>query len=314
MNQAVFLHPKNHKQKIFKSKYNLDRFGFSYSLRKYIGMKAHLRPFCNWLHGVIWYDEMIEVEDLIGPMPYRKDLNIIVSSEKQEEVCLKAGYQNVFKGGLPIIYTQDRLYKRSKDTLVCFITHSSESQKHNVIDLNYLDYLESLRNNFKEIFVSVFSLDITEEIIFEITRRGLILYYGGNPSDKLSLDRTKALLSYAEYVSSNSMDSSIGYALMYGCKVSIFNQINKYDRSNIVNSGWDKRHIERFEYFDSYEYLYGKYPELFLPIEKSITNNKLGEDLCGLSFKLNRADAKKASGWSLSEQLRNYKSAFLKRI
>ena len=76
------------------------------------------------------------------------------------------------KGGLPIIYTQDRLYKRSKDTLVCFITHSSESQKHNVIDLNYLDYLESLRNNFKEIFVSVFSLDITEEIIFEITRRG----------------------------------------------------------------------------------------------------------------------------------------------
>ena len=46
------------------------------------------------------------------------------------------------------------------------------------------------------------------------------------------------------------MDSSIGYALMYGCKVSIFNQINKYDRSNIVNSGWDKRHIERFEYFD----------------------------------------------------------------
>ena len=75
------------------------------------------------------------------------------------------------------------------------------------------------------------------------------------------------------------MDSSIGYALMYGCKVSIFNQINKYDRSNIVNSGWDKRHIERFEYFDSYEYLYGKYPELFVPIEKSITNIKLGEDL-----------------------------------
>ena len=94
MNQAVFLHPMNHKQKIFKSKYNLDRFGFSYSLRKYIGMKAHLRSFCNWLHGVIWYDEMIEVEDQIGPMPYRKDLNIIVSSEKQEEVCLKAGYPN----------------------------------------------------------------------------------------------------------------------------------------------------------------------------------------------------------------------------
>ena len=47
-------------------------------------------------------------------MPYRKDLNIIVSSEKQEEVCLKAGYKNVFKGGLPIIYTQDSYTKEVK--------------------------------------------------------------------------------------------------------------------------------------------------------------------------------------------------------
>ena len=76
---------------------------------------------------------------------------------KQEEVCLKAGYQNVFKGGLPIIYTQDRLYKKTKDTLVCFITHSS-NQKHNVIDLNYLDYLESLEIILKKKFLFLYFL------------------------------------------------------------------------------------------------------------------------------------------------------------
>ena len=110
MNQAVFLHPKNHKQKIFKSKYNLDRFGFSYFFFFFFRYESSLRPFCTWLHGVIWYDEMI-AEDLIGPMPCMKDLNIIVSSETRGSLVEGLRYQNVFKGGLPIIYTQDRLYK-----------------------------------------------------------------------------------------------------------------------------------------------------------------------------------------------------------
>ena len=308
-----FQNPELHPRKFFTRKNNLDRYGFSNILKKYTGTRFNYRPFCQWIHGAIWWDDYLDIDDIVGPVQYRNDLSIVVATEAQKKTCRDHGYKNVYIGGLPINYTEEFSVKRNEDVLVAYISHSSEGQEEDVLDINYLDFLSSLRNKYETIYVSVFGLDISKSIVNEISRRGLKVYEGAHPEETYSMERTKAMMMYAGKISANTMDSSVAYALNFGCKVSIFEDLHPFNPSNLLKSGWDKRHIQRYEHIYSYKYLKERFPKLFKPLDECECDVGLGQLLCGSNYKMLPATVKDVIGWTPKAQFINFsKSAFHK--
>ncbi len=305
-NDNSFYHPDLHPREKFVTRQNLDRFGFSFVLRNYCGIKQRRRSFCQWIHGVPWWDEDLDISDLIGPFAYKNNLNIVVANEIQKSLCNAHGYKNVFIGGAPILYTPNIEVNRNPDVLVAFIAHSAEQEGKNVIDTRYLDFLESQLNDFEEVYVSVFSLDLSPNLLNEIHKRNLKIYQGADPTDRYSLQRTQALLKYAGYVSANCMGGSTVYAMQYGCRVSLFDDIFESDQSRLLKSGWSSNDVRRIEYVHSKNYLLKRFPYLFVPIKKSKKNIKIGNEICGSKFKMSPNQAQVAAGWNLSNQLEGY--------
>ena len=313
MNKS-FQHPDLHPRKQFNTKQNLDRFGFSFVLRNYCGLKQRRRSFCSWMHGVPWWDEDLDIADLIGPFDFNNKLNIVVINEIQKSLCHEHGYKNVFASGAPILYTPTIEIKRNPNVLVAFIAHSAEQESKDVTDKLYLDFLESQLNDFEEIYVSVFSLDIHPTLINEINKRNLKIYQGADPRDRYSLERMQALLKYAGYVSSNCMGGSVAYAMHFGCQVSLFEDIFESDQSRKLKSGWSLDDVSRIEYVHSKKYLIEKFPYLFVPIKESKKNISLGNEICGSKFKMSPEQSLIAAGWDLSNQLEGYYSGFRNRL
>ncbi len=138
-----------------------------------IGANLRYRPFCDWVHGWAWWDDLLKPEDLIGPKGHPRNYSILVGSNIEEEVLRNNRYFNVHAGGLPFSYVLNQYVKRNEHALLAFISHSAEVERMNVIDSQYLDYLETLRNKFENIYVSIYSLDKSDNIEREILRRRL---------------------------------------------------------------------------------------------------------------------------------------------
>lgn len=297
------------RQELIEPTSNLDRYGFSRELACYAGLKAPRRPFCSWIHGWIWWDEIVEIEDLLGPRQVPRGLSVVVGSPRQALVLEAAGYTRVVIGGVPFIYVPVQQVARQPGTLLAFLAHSAEAERFDVLHRDYLDYLASIRNEFEEVYVSVFALDRSEKLLAEITRRGLRVLDGANPSDRHSMRRTRRALEYFEHVSTNTMGSQVGYALAAGCRTSIWSPIYRYDYGILANSahGLSRSYVERTAHVHSEEYLRMRFPELFdAPPTSGHLNPGLGSELLGVRYRLTPTQVMEAAGWTASAQFSGY--------
>lgn len=303
------------KPQLFRHQTSVDRFGFTSLMQKKLNLKFRYRTFCEWVHGHIWWDDEFLPIDVLGPGTYHKDLAIIISSKKQQSILSNEGYSNVILGGLPIVYTENFSVKRKKNTLLAFITHSAESETHHILDNNYLDYLESIRKDWEDVYVSVFGLDWNDNMDNAIKSRGLKLLYGAHPFDGNSLNRTKYNLLSADSVSSNMMGSHIAYALSCGCKTSLFPDLAQYDPHVLHSSalGYTLQDAERLASFYQYEYLIERFPFLFQDPGNACMDTDLGNNWIGESFKLDNIELMQALGWNARGQLTGYTKGFYRR-
>lgn len=296
---------------------SLDRYGFSYLLAKRLGIHHPRRPFCNWMHGWYYWDDIMKIEDIIGNKNYSKNISIIVSSQLEKLKLLHAGYTNVKKGGLPFAYVKDQGVQRNSHAMLAFIGHSSESENLDVIDLNYLDYLESQREKFEEIYVSIYSLDRKKSLINQITKRRLIPHTGANPFDRRSLVRTRIALEYCEHVSTNTFGSHVAYALAAGCRTAVFAPCYKYDTSKFLGTvhSYSDEYVERMEHYTSESYLRSRWNFLFDRIsDEGYYNKDLGLEWIGEKYKLSNNKLKIAVGWNLGAQITGYIHGAIRRI
>lgn len=300
----------------FKPISNLDRYGFSYILAHKVGLKKPRRPFCVWVHGWSWWDEILESEDIVGPRAIPRGTSIIVASASQKIALDRSGYNKTTIGGLPFAYIDPQNIDRNQHAMLAFIAHSAEAEKFDVIDRVYLDYLESVKNNFDSIYVSVFALDHSDNLSKEICRRGLKLLRGANPADKMSLIRTRRMLEYFKYVSTNTMGSHVAYALSVACCVSVFSPLHKYDSSALLGTvhGFDKRYAERMEYIYSEIYAKNKFPSLFNdnPL-LGYSDEALGLTMIGAAYRLNVNNIIDVLGWRMPDQLNGYMNGAIRR-
>lgn len=294
---------------------SLDRYGFSYLLADRLKLKEPLRPFCNWSHGWYFWNDIMKIEDLIGMKGCPIDTSIIVGSKSEYVKFVEAGYKNVNIGGLPFAYVSEQGIQRNSNAMLAFIGHSSESEKINIIDLEYLNYLESQKVNFEEIYVSIYSLDKDTKIIEEVVKRGLIPSNGANPFDKRSLIRTRIALEYCEHISTNTFGSHIAYALAAGCRVSVFSPCIKYDTSKYKeNQNYSNDYIERIEYYTSESYLRNRWDYLFdKNSSDGYQNKKIGLEWIGEEYRLSNEQLRRVLCWDFSGQIKGYMSGAIRR-
>lgn len=301
-----------------KIRNSCDRYGFSYLLAAQLKLPLAPYSFANWVHGWSWNDA-ISHEEIIGCNGYHKTLSIIVGNQNERNALECAGYANVVVGGLPFAYVPNQNRKPLSGALLAFLPHSAEVEKANVMQVEYLDYLASCLPDFSEIFVSIYWLDNSDNLQHEIRRRKLKPLLGARPDDKNSLIRTRRMLEYCPYVTSNTMGSHIAYALYVGCSVSVTAPFYEYGREVFLTGGNPHGHsssyIDKMMEMQSMSFVKKKYPWLFVdhPLQ-GIRDVEFGKKAVGLEWKLNPSQIKKALGWTLGGQVYGYGTGMTRRL
>jgi hypothetical protein len=295
----------------------LDRYGFSHVLAQIVGLRFPPRAFCAWTHGWYWWDDVIQIEDLVGGRGLPLETKLVTAHLYEYHTLIEHGYENVHLGGLPFAYVQPQNIKRNDNALVAFIGKSAEVERQNVLDLIYLDYLESIRADFEHIYVSIAQFDRSEHIRNQVTKRGLNVILGASPTDVRSLIRTRIALEYCKYVSTNTFGSHIAYALSTGSTLSVFTPLYRYDVNKYLNTKheYTKSYAERMEYVYSEEYLKLRWPSLFSSHPKNgYTNMNLGMEYIGKESVVAEEDIMKLVGWDFNSQLLGYTKGGINRI
>ena len=296
---------------------SMDRYGFSFVVAERLKFKYTRRSFCNWVHGWVWWEDVMEARDIIGPFSNPTDVPVVVGTEAQYKTVMSE-YPNLKAviGGVPYIYCPNFIVEKQKHVLLAFLAHSAEGEKHDVVDAQYLDYLSSIKDSWEKIFVSVYYLDVTPVLVNEIERRGLKVLVGANPADQFSMYRTKLMFSLADSVHSNVMGSHIAYALAENCKVSLFDDLYTYDPLTRLKTepNFNIRDANKDNYVHSKEYLVKIFPQLFCDPTQAIRNQSMGRKFLGEQNILNNSELIDAIGWNARDQLEGYFKGIKNRV
>jgi len=295
---------------------SMDRYGFSSVAADRLGFARPRRSFCNWVHGWIWWEDIMDARDILGTLPNTIDHTVVVGTKAQQKL-LTSEYPNIKAviGGVPYIYCSDYTVKKQKHVLLAFLAHSVEDENHDVVDAQYLDYLSSIKDSWEKIFVSVYYLDVTPVLVNEIERRGLKVLVGANPADQFSMYRTKLMFSLADSVHSNVMGSHIAYALAENCKVSLFDDLYTYDPLTRLKTepNFNIRDANKDNYVHSKEYLVKIFPQLFCDPTQAIRNQSMGRECLGEQNILSSSELKEVVGWNFLQQLNGFSMGFYRR-
>jgi hypothetical protein len=296
----------------------VDRYGFSDILVEQLGLTFRPRSFANWLHGWIFWKSPLPV-DLMFDAKQKEWMHFIVSNSDQSEMLHAEGFKHVWVGGLPFAYTLHSGLKRHPDSLLAMPPHSSEIEKLNRPYLDYLDYLESIKENYSSVWVSIFFLDKCPEIIHQIKRRGLMFIEGARPDDANSLRRMRAIFDSFDCVTSNTMGSHIIYSIFSGCKTSIGGPLYEYDETYFLGTDGQNKHskkyIEDSLYYLSSGYLLENFKFLFTSTPKvGFVSKEYAEKAIGFHNKLQRNEIMEALQWGWKNQLRGYSMGGFRRV
>lgn len=295
----------------------VDRYGFSSILARRLNMRSAPRSFANWVHGWCWWDE--HTAELLSCHMLPKYTSIIVTNEIEKDVLISEGFENVRSGGLPFAYVSKQHNCRNNDALLAFPPHTAEVEKFTTNHKDYFDYLESIKKDFDDVYVSIYHLDINSPMHHAALERGLKVVHGANPSDANGLVRVRCILDSFKYVTSNTIGSHMLYALYAGCNFSFSGPFYAYDESVFNANGnlhmHSKQYINQMVLFSSKGYVKERFPYFFVEDPSmGIQSIELGVKSIGEKFMLEPQEIKEALGWSFSGQLDGYRKGALRRI
>lgn len=304
-------------RKIFVYRGSVDRYGFTHLLAERCGLRRPRHAFAEWIHGWIW-DEDPTAESL-AVSKLRRDLRLVVRSERERDALHSEGFEEVIIGGLPFAYVERQHVSRNPYALLAFPPHSAEVERLSSNQADYMDYLESQKQNFDGIYVSIFHLDWNGPMRAAAQARGLKVVKGARPDDANSLLRTRALFDAFEYVSSNTMGSHFVYALYSGCRFAFCGPMFQYDEGVLLSGGNPHGHsakrIERIIAIQQPGYLKARFGEFFVENPRhGVQAEKLAREELGERFILRHDQIVNVLGWTLRGQLNGYAQSMVRRL
>ena len=295
----------------------VDRYGFSSVLAKQCGRRIVPRSFANWVHSWMWHEEPTDELLVCDQLP--REVTIIVRNEKERLAIEAAGFRDVRIGGLPFAYVQRQHELRYTDALLAFPPHSAESEKVIAEQGAYLDYLESLKQDFESVYVSVYYLDMGGAMHKGALARGLRVIQGARPDDANCLLRMRSILDSFMHVTSNVMGSHMLYALFSGCKFSFCGPIYGYDESVYLGGGnphgLSSDYVRQILELYSEPYLSERFGRFFVSNPRmGIQDTHFAEDLIGKRFVMAPHQIEDALGWGFQGQMRGYMTGVRRRL
>ena len=302
----------------------VDRYGFSSLLAERLGVLWPRRSFANWQHGWMWWGAS-SYEELMMDDGLKKHSRFIVSKSAELEVLKSAGFKNLWVGGLPFAYTEPSKSGKVAGSLLAMPMHSAEqtteatSNKLAKSLTDYLDYLESLKREFSSVWLSIYYLDFSIALLYEIRRRGLFLIEGARPNDANSLKRVRIIMDTFEFVTSNSIGSHVIYAMFSGCKVSVGGPELLVEESDFVLDnrfkGFSKKYIEESVYYLSRKYLQNRFSFILTDNPRNgFHSEEYAREEMGFYNILKNKDIMDALQWGWLGQLKGYSVGSIRRI
>ena len=301
---------------VFPYKGSIDRYGFSHILSNICGFKKPKRAFAEWVHGWHWHD--LPSPEILGVHLLSRSVPIIVANNKEFEALKSAGYKNIIIGGLPSAYIKKQHSSKNENALLAIPPHTGEDILFNNSQNEYLDYLESLKNDFNGIYVSIFYLDWEGPLHKAVQKRGLNVIQGARPDDANSLIRMRCLFDAFNYVTSNYMGSHFIYAQFANCKFSLSGPKHHDDEETWLGDGNIKQYslneVQKMVEVRSEKYLRSRFSKYFVNHPKNgICDIDLASSEIGLDVLLSKNEILEAIGWNLRGQLRGYFRGALNR-
>lgn len=281
----------------------VDRYGFSTLLAKMCGRRVVPRSFANWMHGWVWAEE--PTPELMACANLPRGLTMVVSQENELLALKAAGFTDIRLGGLPFAYVQHQQTHSQANSLLAFPPHSSEAGRMTTDQGSYLDYLESIKDDFESVYISMHYLDMNGSLHKEALVRGLNVVPGARPDDANSLLRTRYTLDSFSHVTSNVMGSHMIYALYAGCKFSFCGPIHSYDESMFRAAGY--RSVDLLVRIYSYAYNHQRFNKYFVKhprlglVDKDFAAYSIGE-----RFIMQSQTIEDALGWTAIGQIKGY--------
>jgi hypothetical protein len=289
----------------------VDRYGFSSLLAKICGRRSVPRSFANWIHGWAWSEEA-ELE-LLSCNKLPRDLTIVVSRESEQLALKVAGFTDIRIGGLPFAYVQRQHTSCQENSLLAFPPHSTEAGHVSADQGAYFDYLESIKNDFEYLYVSVHYLDFNGPLHKAALARGLKVVQGARPDDANSLLRMRSILDSFTHVTSNVIGSHMLYSLFAGCKFSFCGPIYSYDESIFRSAGYKSTdHLVKI--FSEY-YIREKFSEYFTNHPRmGLENKNFAKNSIGEKFIMLPHEIEDALGWTVGGQIKGYVKGASRRL
>lgn len=294
----------------------VDRYGFSSVLARLCGRHTAPRSFSNWIHGWLWTEK--PTAELLACAKLPKSTTIVVGNPAEQHALKYEGFSDVRVGGLPFGYIHQQHTSKNKHALLAYPPHSAEAERITNDQSDYLDYLESLQNDFESIYVSIFYIDIDGPLQKAAERRGLRIIQGARPDDANSLLRVRAILDAFSNVTTNTMGSHMLYALHSGCKFSFCGPFYGYDESMLLANGNPHGHtiqyIRSVLELHSESFVRTKFSKFFTHHPNlGIQDVDFGRDAIGERFIMDPVSVEDALGWTLKKQLTGYLSGAIRR-
>ena len=274
-------------------------YGINKVLKEYCNLKlTPIRLAGSWVHGSSfpWFRNHVETL-ILGNSSNINKMNYVGC--KIDELFLKEKGHRALAIGLPICYVKEKKYKRIKNSILFFPSHSTfyvRSRKNNKHNLIYRDYIKKIMNDFQHYYVSVHADCLKRGMwINELKEINVEIIRGSNTHDLNSLDRTYALMNQFEYVTTNSIGSHIAYAAAFGSKVSISGTMHKYSRSEFLKDPFyfENQHIIDI-YLSMHEEARKLYPFLFVDHPRKAKKHiDWGLEMIGMENKLSPENLKK---------------------
>lgn len=270
----------------------IDRYGFSRILARRLKLQFVPRSFANWVHGWVWCKD--NMSELIACSELPKNTSIIVNNEREKYVLVSEGFKNVRCGGLPFAYVEKQHNFRNNDALLVMPPHSSEPilGKLTISQKNYFDYIESVKQDFDDVYVSIYGLDINTPLHYMALKLGLKVIQGAHPSDVNGLLRVRSMLDGFKYVTSNVMGSHMLYSLYAGCNFSFTGPFHVYHGSGEV--GTEKYIKEKLSRY------FVQHPRM------GVEDIEFAVESIGEKFILQPQEIIDALGWSVTGQINGY--------
>jgi len=290
------------------SSWYMGEYGSFYLASRYCGFAGCVRQ-CpgTWLHG--WAPEYFNIhpEMVIGThgqnIASAERQRVFVGRDDQREYLLKAGFPKTACVGLPICYTSDSGMERIGGSLLVVPVHSLSHTEHDWDFDEYADEVLRVAGRFTKVTVCVHASCVEKGYWTDaFSKRGVPWIVGASHGDVNTLQRVRDIFSRFEFVTTNGFGSHIAYAAAFGCRVSLWGPMAKWELSAYQNDTLYKNCPEatiRTMEFQGEEFLRRQYADLFTSPWEAETRVEWGQREIGWENRRSPAELKRIFGWDL---------------